>query len=200
MFFPNRSGKTLILIDPGEASGKGRGLMFSPAFDVTAETVNLMARFARGVISAGLGTDRAIQLGLTPMPRTSSRRGMPHYLASVEAVACKETGISAAERAMTLRCLADPQSSPADLHSPGHVMPCIIPLSADTDPLLRRAHEIAQSLGPTDVFVWSDILDETGERASADYCRTLARDLDLNVLDIRHPHSLHIEECLTAVA
>ena len=108
----------------------------------------------------------------------------PILLRSVEAAECEGTGISAADRAMTLRAAGAPEAGIASLKSPGHVMPTMIGYrgrehraSADT------ALDLVQNLTEFEVAAWTDILDDEGEVASAAYCRALASRIGVICLD-----------------
>lgn len=172
-----------VLVDRARGRGPGRGIMLASARGVTAETVNLMARYGRGLISACVTAERAMDLALRPMPEAVSRPGMPRFLVSVEAAACTETGISAAERALTLRVLADPSSTPADIHMPGHIMPCLPPPGSPSS-LVATALNYATSHSGSPVAAWCDILDDTGELGSADYCLDLAGRLGMTAFHL----------------
>lgn len=157
-----------ILICAPEANGGERGIMFAPAHGIDADTVNAMARHGRGLVACCVDPPRAWELGLSVMARTSWRRGRPRFLASVEATACDGTGISAADRALTLRVLGDPATTSADLRTPGHIIPCV---ASHTDaPLSAAALEMAE----TDAIAWCSILNDDGELASASDCIELA--------------------------
>ena len=99
----------------------------------------------------------------------------PILLRSVEAAECDGTGISAADRALTLRAAGAPDAGISSLKSPGHVMPAMIAYrgrehraSADI------ALDLVRHLTAYDVAAWTDILDDEGEVASAYYCKVLA--------------------------
>jgi len=175
-----------IVIGSDAGEGWGRGIIFAPALDIGAETVNEMARSGRGLIACCVGMRRAFELGLQSMRGGQRRPGMPHYLVSVEAASCTGTGISAADRALTLRVLADPASTAADLCAPGHIMPCLAPDDRQGGSILSITLEQAALRTGMPAVAWCDILDERGALASADYCRQLARRLGCPVLHAPH--------------
>lgn len=172
-----------IMVDRDARSGRGRGIFFAPALDIGADTVNEMARSGRGLIACCIGTRRAFDLGLEPMRGATQRPGKPHYLVSVEAAACPDTGISAADRAMTLRVLGDPASGPGDLCTPGHIMPCLPPDGADRGSIVALAFEHVSLHSGMPALAWCDILDERGEVASAKYCMELGKRLGCALFD-----------------
>lgn len=167
-----------ILVDQEALARRGRAIFMRAACDITAAEVNLMAKHGRGIISAAMRPNRAISLGLNPMAATSSDRAASSYMASVEAARCTETGISAAERALTLQTLGDPATVPQDLVTPGHIMPAIVSESSGSAlelVLIALNHEGSSS--GAEVIAWCDILDAEGEVASAEYAIHLARQL-----------------------
>lgn len=176
-------GVLSVLIDRTSLNGSGRGVLFQAGEHITADTVNLMARFGRGIIGAALTADRAFALGMTPMQDTRKRAHAPRYMTSVEARACTETGISAAERALTLRTLASPHSTANDLVSPGHIMPAIVPEQPQSDAGLEAlAFQHAARFNESLAIAWCDILNEEGSVASAAECAALSVQLSLPLL------------------
>jgi 3,4-dihydroxy 2-butanone 4-phosphate synthase / GTP cyclohydrolase II len=171
-----------IAVDPAALDGRGRGLFFQSGEAATAESVNLMATSGRGLVSAALFADRACTLGLSPFARDRVRPCMPLYLVSVESSACKETGISAYERALTLNTLANPGCGMADLVTPGHIMPCVVPQELGPDSGLHAlALHHVRRFGGSMVAAWCDILDEEGDLASAHACVALGQSLGVGL-------------------
>ncbi len=109
----------------------------------------------------------------------------PILLRSVEAAECEGTGISAADRALTLRAAGALEAGIASLKSPGHVMPAMIGFRGREH---RASADIALDLvrhcTQYEVAAYTDILDDDGEVAPADYCRALAARLGLVCLDV----------------
>lgn len=127
-------GKIVIVVDDEDRENEGDFVM--AAGKVTAEAISFMASYGRGLICAPFPEDRLSALGIVPM---TGRNGDPHGTAFTVSVDHREatTGISAAERARTLRALADPLAAPTDFRAPGHVFP----LSARPGGVLeRRGH------------------------------------------------------------
>lgn len=189
-----------LLIDRSAPRGGRNGILIAPARGIGAGTVNEMARSGRGVIACCLDVERASRLALETMRSGVQRVGAPRFLASVEAASCADTGISAADRAETLRVLGDPAASASDLVSPGHIMPCLPPdgqagvslVSAALDHVARRTGIAA--------VAWCDILEDSGEIASIDHCVALAHQLDIEILYAERPGrvagaSLELAEC-----
>ena len=164
-----------ILVDRAACAGQGRGIFFQQADAIEARDVNEMARSGRGVIAAALTADRAFALGLVPLGNGLLRADATRYVASVEAKACSETGISAAERALTLRVLGAPAALASDLVSPGHIMPAVVTEDeAGATSLVSLAFYHVVRSGGAHVVAWCDILDDEGEVATAAYCERVA--------------------------
>ncbi|WP_219893440.1 3,4-dihydroxy-2-butanone-4-phosphate synthase [Aquisediminimonas profunda] len=170
------NGPLTVLIEKSALDGRGRGLLFQDATRISADHVNFMARYGRGLIGAAMTPERAYGLGLAPMNDNRTNADAPRYLASVEAKACTETGISASERALTLRTLAEPTAVGEDLVSPGHIMPAIVPNRTSKDSRLEAlAFHHASRFNDALAIAWCDILDEQGNVASWTYCEALAQ-------------------------
>jgi 3,4-dihydroxy 2-butanone 4-phosphate synthase/GTP cyclohydrolase II len=169
-----------ILIDEYAPAHGRRGILFAPARAIHADTVNQMARLGRSVIACCVSADRAHDLGLETMRGGIERSGNPRFLVSVEAAACDGTGISAADRAQTLRDLGDPSAAAADLVTPGHIMPCLPPSDRDQI-LLHRALEMAETQSGVAAVAWCDIVNERGNVGSLDYCEELGDRFGLRV-------------------
>ncbi len=113
-------GKMVVVVDDEDRENEGDLVM--AADRVTAEAITFMARFGRGLVCAPFEEARLAQLGLGPMVASNAD---PHGTAFTVSVDRRgsTTGISAAERAATVRALADPESLSADFRAPGHVFP-----------------------------------------------------------------------------
>ena len=172
-----------ILLDRLALGERGRGIFFMQADSISADDVNIMARHGRGVIGAALTASRALAIGLSPLTNTHVREGATRYMASVEAAACTETGISAAERALTLRVLAGIGTHPDDLVAPGHIMPAIVAESEGADTTLEALgfHYAARSNNAL-AIAWCDILDNDGNVADSAHCIALASYLAVPLL------------------
>lgn len=187
----SQRNELVILTSRQCLDGQGRGIMAINGRYATADAVNMMVRYARGIVSIALSPTRAFRLGLAPMARVQPRGDNPQYLASIEALACSETGISAQERAMTVLAASNPDACSSDLVSPGHVIPMLVP-----DPFRKDATlpEVALSMisrrDGQDVVMWCDILDEVGDVASMDYCRKLAATLELRIHSVDNRENL----------
>ncbi|MEA3187687.1 MAG: 3,4-dihydroxy 2-butanone 4-phosphate synthase / cyclohydrolase [Chthoniobacter sp.] len=128
-----KAGRMVIVVDDADRENEGDLVM--AAEKVTPEAVNFMTKHGRGLICVPITEERAAQLGLQRMVLDNRESQRTDFTVSVDAAQGVSTGISAADRAQTIRILADPHSSPRDLVQPGHVFP----LRAKPGGVLRRA-------------------------------------------------------------
>jgi 3,4-dihydroxy 2-butanone 4-phosphate synthase / GTP cyclohydrolase II len=116
-----RAGRMIVVVDDENRENEG-DLTLAAEF-VTPEAINFMARFGRGLICLALTEDRADHLRLRPMTEENTSRFGTAFTESIEAREGVTTGISAHDRAHTIRVAIDPKSGAADLARPGHVFP-----------------------------------------------------------------------------
>jgi len=128
-----RRGRMVIVTDDADRENEGDLLM--AASKVTPAAVNFMAKHGRGLICSPITEDRAQKLGLQRMVAHNRELFKTDFTVSVDATSGISTGISAKDRATTIRVLAQESSLPADLVQPGHVFP----LQAKPGGVLQRA-------------------------------------------------------------
>src|SRR5690349_2837847 len=116
-----RKGRMVIVVDDEDRENEGDLIM--AAQHVTAAAVNFMARFGRGLICVPTSSARLEQLGIGRMVKENRESFRTDFQVSVDAAQGITTGISAADRARTIKILADPTAVPDDLVQPGHVFP-----------------------------------------------------------------------------
>ncbi|MDT7942452.1 MAG: bifunctional 3,4-dihydroxy-2-butanone-4-phosphate synthase/GTP cyclohydrolase II [Bacteroidota bacterium] len=170
-----RAGKMVIVVDDPDRENEG-DLVMAAEF-VTAEAINFMAKEARGLICVPLLPERAQQLRLSPMVAENTAPHGTAFTVSVDYIGeGPVTGISAADRARTIRALADPEAKPEDFARPGHVFPLI----ARPEGVLRRsghteaAVDLMRLAGLTPVAVIVEIMNEDGTMARLPTLRQLA--------------------------
>jgi 3,4-dihydroxy 2-butanone 4-phosphate synthase len=157
-----------------------------PARDATAEAINFMALHGRGLVCLAITPARAIRLGIELInPGRENQSGRPHGR-SIEAVSGVSTGISAADRAHTIRVAAAEDATASDLISPGHVFPLIAREGGVRE---RRAAteasiEACRRAGAGDAAVICSIMRDDGEMARIDDIAGLISEYRLPVLDI----------------
>lgn len=158
------AGEMVVLTDDENRENEGDLVM--AAEKVTPEAVNFMVTHARGLVCAPLPRARAIELGLHEMTRNTDPMGTC-FTVSVDANEGTTTGISAFDRAKTLRSLADPKCLQDAFHSPGHVFPLI---ARDGGVLVRAGHteaavDLMRLAGLAPYAVICEILNEDGSMA-----------------------------------
>jgi 3,4-dihydroxy 2-butanone 4-phosphate synthase/GTP cyclohydrolase II len=114
-------GRMIIVVDDEDRENEG-DLTLAAEF-VTPEAINFMARYGRGLICLTLTEERADQMDLSPMTLANTSRFGTAFTESIEAREGVTTGISAHDRAHTIRVAIDPRSTARDLARPGHVFP-----------------------------------------------------------------------------
>ncbi len=160
-----RDGRMVVVVDDEDRENEG-DLTLAAEF-VTPEAINFMARFGRGLICLTLTEERADYLRLGPMTRENTSRFGTAFTESIEAREGVTTGISAADRARTIRVAIDPASTAHDLARPGHVFP----LRARKGGVLVRAGQteasvdLARMAGLVSAGVICEIMNDDGTMA-----------------------------------
>ena len=126
------AGKPVVVVDDADRENEG-DLIFAAQM-ATPELVAFMVRYTSGYICVPLTETDCDRLDLPPMYHTNQDRRGTAYTVTVDAADGVSTGISATDRAHTIRLLADPTSKPRDFNRPGHV----VPLRAKDGGVLRR--------------------------------------------------------------
>jgi 3,4-dihydroxy 2-butanone 4-phosphate synthase/GTP cyclohydrolase II len=156
------AGRAVIVVDDEDRENEG-DLVFAAEM-ATTELMAFMVRHTSGFICAPLTEKDADRLELPPMYYTNQDRRGTAYTVTVDARAGVTTGISAAERAYTIRLLADPATGPSDLSRPGHV----VPLRARPGGVLRRpghteaAVDLARMAGLRPAGVLCELVNDDG--------------------------------------
>jgi 3,4-dihydroxy 2-butanone 4-phosphate synthase/GTP cyclohydrolase II len=160
-----RRGEMVIVTDDADRENEGDLLM--AAEKITPKHVNFMAKYGRGLICVPLTEKRAAELGLQRMVLQNREVFKTDFTVTVDASRGITTGISAHDRATTIRVLTDPKAKPSDLVQPGHVFP----LQAREGGVLRRAGhteaavDLARLAGLQPAGVICEILHEDGSMA-----------------------------------
>src|SRR5580704_8535776 len=160
-----RAGRMVVVVDDEDRENEGD--LTLAAEHVTPEAINFMARYGRGLICLTLTEERADYLRLFPMTQQNSSRFGTAFTETIEAREGVTTGISAADRAQTIRVAIDPKSTAADLARPGH----IFPLRARRGGVLVRAGQteasvdLARMAGLDPSGVICEIMRDDGEMA-----------------------------------
>lgn len=180
-----REGKIVIVVDDEDRENEGD--FIAAAEKVTPEIVNFMATHGRGMICAPITGERAEELNLELMvPVNTSRHGTP-FTVTVDYIKGTTTGISAADRAATIRALADPNVKASDFARPGHVFP----LRAMEGGVLRRAGhtesvvDLTRMAGLHPAGVLCEILNPDGTMARLPELMQIAKKYGLNIISVR---------------
>lgn len=172
-----RAGRMVILVD--EEDRENEGDLVLAADHVSAEAINFMARFGRGLICLTLTRERCERLKLPPMAARNGTAMGTAFTVSIEAATGVTTGISAADRARTIAVAVDAASQASDLVQPGHVFPL---QAVEGGVLMRAGHteagcDLASMAGCTPAAVICEIMKDDG---------TMARLPDLVVFAAEH--------------
>jgi 3,4-dihydroxy 2-butanone 4-phosphate synthase/GTP cyclohydrolase II len=160
-----RKGRMVIVVDDADRENEGDLIM--AAQHVTPSAINFMAKEGRGLICAPTTSERLEQLGIGRMVKQNREIFGTDFQVSVDAAKGISTGISAADRAHTVRIMADPTAVPDDLVQPGHVFP----LRARPGGVLQRAGhteaavDLAKLAGCRPIGVICEIMDDDGTMA-----------------------------------
>ncbi len=180
-----KAGKCVIVADDEDRENEGDLIM--AAEKVTPEWVNFFAKHGRGLICVCMPEDRIQNLQLHPMVDNNTALHGTRFTVSVDAVKGTTTGISAADRAITVKTLADPNALPEDLGRPGH----IFPIQSVSGGVLKRAGhtetsvDLARLAGLNPVGMLCEIMDDDGTMARVPRLAKFAQEHDLKFITVR---------------
>ena len=180
-----KTGKLFILVDDEDRENEGDLCVIGE--HATAESINFMAKYGRGLICLALTRLRTEQLGLTMMERRNESRHETAFTISIEAREGVTTGISAADRALTIQTAINPASGERDITTPGHIFPLV---ARDGGTLVRAGHteavvDISRACGsemPSGVIC--EIMKDDGEMARLPDLIDFAKERDLKIASI----------------
>lgn len=181
-----QAGKVVIVVDDEDRENEGDFIL--AAEHVTPEAINFMSKYGRGLICAPLIEDRCEELKLELMVNNNTALHETAFTVSVDLLGhgCT-TGISAHDRAKTIKALVDPNTKPEDLGRPGH----IFPLKAKRGGVLRRAGhteatiDLARLAGLYPAGVLVEIMNEDGSMARLPQLREIADKHGLKLISIK---------------
>lgn len=180
-----RAGKCIVIVDDEDRENEG-DLMIA-AEKVTPEAVNFMAKYGRGLICLTLTEQRTEELGLPMMVQDNQSRFGTPFTVSIDAKTGVSTGISAADRAHTIKVAVDPGAKPQDLVMPGH----IFPLRAKNGGVLVRAGQTEGSvdmarlanMNPSGVIC--EVMNEDGTMARVNQLTKFVKKHKLKMITIK---------------
>lgn len=192
-----RQGKIVIIMDDEDRENEGDLVMAAEC--VTAEAINFMATYGRGLICLTLTEQRCKKLRLPLMVTDNQAAYSTNFTVSIEAAKGVTTGISASDRALTVQAAVNPDVKPEDLVQPGH----IFPLKAQLGGVLTRAGhteagcDLAQLAGKDPSAVIVEILNEDGSMARRPDLEKFAETHDLKIGTIADLISYRLENEMT---
>ncbi|NPA15703.1 MAG: bifunctional 3,4-dihydroxy-2-butanone-4-phosphate synthase/GTP cyclohydrolase II, partial [Deferribacteres bacterium] len=179
-----KAGKMVIMVDDEDRENEGD--LVCAAEKVTPEIINFMAKYGRGLICLALTPERCEELQLPLMAPESREPFGTAFTVSIDAREGITTGISAADRAHTIKVAIDPKTKPSDLVRPGHVFP----LRARKGGVLKRAGhtegsvDLARLAGLYPAAVICEIMNEDGTMARVPQLMEFARKFGLKIITI----------------
>ncbi|HOP06848.1 MAG TPA: bifunctional 3,4-dihydroxy-2-butanone-4-phosphate synthase/GTP cyclohydrolase II [candidate division Zixibacteria bacterium] len=180
-----KAGRFVVVVDDEDRENEGDLIM--AASSITPDAVNFLAKHGRGLICVPMTQNRIKQLRLHPMTDNNTARLGTRFLVSVDALKGTTTGISAADRAITIKALVEEDTIPDDLARPGHVFPLE---SLKGGVLTRAGHteaatDLARMAGFPPVGVLCEIMDEDGSMARIPSLKNFCKQHNLRMITIR---------------
>ena len=179
-----RDGKMVIVID--EEDRENEGDLTIAAEKVTPEVINFMAKYGRGLICMPMTGERLSELDIPLMVAKNESIHGTAFCVSIEARRNVSTGISAADRAITIQTAVDPTAQPEDLIRPGH----IFPLRARRGGVLKRAGQteaavdLARIAGLSPAGVICEIMNDDGTMARLPELKVFGKKHDLKIISV----------------
>ncbi|MCL1991485.1 MAG: 3,4-dihydroxy-2-butanone-4-phosphate synthase [Spirochaetes bacterium] len=179
-----RGGKMIIVTDDEDRENEGDFVMAADA--VTAQAVNFMITHGRGLLCQAITAQKAGELELLPMARDNTSAHTTAFTVSVDARSVTSTGISAFDRAATIKAIADPACQPGDLLRPGHIFPLV---AKDGGVLVRQGHteasvDLPRLAGFAPSGILCEILNPDGSMARLPQLEVLAREHGLKIVTV----------------
>jgi 3,4-dihydroxy 2-butanone 4-phosphate synthase/GTP cyclohydrolase II len=179
-----KAGKFVIVVDDEDRENEGDLVL--AADKVTTEAINFMAKHARGLICAPLIGKRLDELKIPMMVSENTSKFSTAFTVSVEAKYGVTTGISAADRAQTIKTLVDPLSKPEDIVQPGHIFPL---RAKDGGVLVRAGHteatiDLPRLAGLQPAGILCEIMNEDGTMARLPQLEVMAEKFGIKIMSI----------------
>jgi len=180
-----RAGRFVIVVD--DEGRENEGDFVCAAAKITADKVNFMARHGRGLICVPLTMSRCHELALPLQTEGNTALHGTAFTVSVDSAKGATTGISAHDRAVTIRALVNPKTRPEDLARPGHIFPLI---AQDGGVLVRAGHteatvDFARLAGLGEAGVLCEIMADDGTMARLPGLQMVARRFQLRIVTIK---------------
>ena len=180
-----RAGNIVIVVDDEDRENEGDFIL--AAEKTTPELINFLTKEGRGILCVPITAERAHELGLGAMVEANTSLHGTSFTVTVDYVRGTTTGVSAADRAATVRALSEPKTKPSDLARPGHVSPL---QGADGGVLRRAGHteaalDLCRLAGLFPAAVLCEILNEDGTMARVPELMRLARKHGMRLITVR---------------
>ena len=180
-----KSGKFLIVTDDQDRENEGDLILLAQS--ATTEQIAFMVRYTSGVICAAMDSATAKRLKLPPMVKRNEDNHSTAFTVSVDVIKDRTTGISAVERANTLRALGNANSKPTDFARPGHIFPLI---AVDGGLQQRAGHTeagvaLCQLSGATPVAVICELVNDDGSMMRGEQLSTFAEANNIQIISIQ---------------
>ena len=199
-----KAGRVVIIID--DESRENEGDLAMAAEKVTPEAINFMSKHGRGLICLPIIGQRLDELRIPLMVQHNTSRYSTAFTVSIEAKDKVSTGISAFDRAQTIKAVLDPDTKPEDLVQPGHVFPI---RAREGGLLVRAGHteaivDLAKLAGCYPAGVICEIMDEDGHMATVPELEAIAEKYSLKIISIaeliayRHRHEKLVQKVTEA--
>ena len=180
-----KAGRMVILVDDENRENEG-DLVIAAEF-ATAEQINFMAKYGRGLICLPMEEAMIKKLALPMMTESNRSPFGTAFTVSIEAAVGVSTGISAADRARTIAVAIDPKSGPQDIITPGHMFP----LKANSSGVLKRAGQTEGSVdlmklaGLMPAAVICEVINDDGTMSRLDQLSLFAKEHDILLVSIQ---------------
>jgi 3,4-dihydroxy 2-butanone 4-phosphate synthase/GTP cyclohydrolase II len=199
-----KAGKFVIVVDDEDRENEGDLVM--AAERVTPETINFMAKHARGLICLPITGERLDELDIPLMVNNNTSPFCTAFTVSVEAKRRVTTGISAHDRAETVKAMIDPETKPEDIARPGHIFPL---RAREGGVLVRAGHtesviDLARLAGLYPAGVICEIMNEDGSMARLPQLETMSSKHNLRIISVtdlisyRRRHEKLVQKVATA--
>jgi len=179
-----RAGKFLIIVD--DEGRENEGDLAIAAEKVTPQAINFMARYGRGLVCIAMTGERLDDLRIPMMVHDNTSKFASPFTVSVEAKHDVTTGISARDRALTVKALIDPATKPDDISRPGHMFPL---RARDGGVLVRAGHteavvDLVKIAGMYPAGVICEIMSEDGTMARLPELESIAAAHDIKIISV----------------
>ncbi len=180
-----KNGKFVLVVDDDDRENEGDLIVASEK--CTSEHINFLSKYARGLICVPIASEIADRLGLDLMVSDNTEKHGTAFTVSVDAKQGTTTGISASDRALTVKVMIDPEAKPGDLVRPGHIFPLI---AKEGGVLTRAGHtesavDLAKMAGLRPSAVICEIMNDDGSMARLPQLVEFAKAHDIKILQIK---------------